>query len=48
LATIGSGSSANLTKILPSAGISIENIHSEIIRSGVSGKQTFKIGAHFV
>jgi methionyl-tRNA formyltransferase len=39
---------SNLTKILAERGISIENIHSEIIRSGVSGKQTFKIGAHLL
>ena len=33
------------TKILAERGISIENIHTELVRSGVSGKQTFKIGA---
>ncbi|HWZ49142.1 MAG TPA: formyltransferase family protein [Herbaspirillum sp.] len=39
---------SNLTKILAERGISIESIHSEIVRSGVSGKQTFKIGAHLL
>ncbi|MDB5991613.1 MAG: formyl transferase-like protein [Herbaspirillum sp.] len=39
---------SNLTKILAQRGISIESIHSEIVRSGVSGKQTFKIGAHLL
>jgi len=33
---------------LAERGISIENIHTEIVRSGVSGKQTFKIGAHLL
>ncbi|HEV7814502.1 MAG TPA: ACT domain-containing protein [Janthinobacterium sp.] len=39
---------SQLTRILAERGISIENIHTEIIRSGVSGKQTFKIGAHLL
>ncbi|WP_151447814.1 ACT domain-containing protein [Lacisediminimonas profundi] len=39
---------SSLTKILAERGISIENIHTEIVRSGVSGKQTFKIGAHLL
>jgi methionyl-tRNA formyltransferase len=39
---------SRLTKILAERGISIENIHTEIVRSGVSGKQTFKIGAHLL
>jgi glycine cleavage system regulatory protein len=39
---------SSLTKILAERGISIENIHTEIIRSGVSGKQTFRIGAHLL
>jgi glycine cleavage system regulatory protein len=39
---------SNVTKILAECGISIENIHTEIVRSGVSGKQTFKIGAHLL
>lgn len=38
----------SLTKILAERGISIESIHTEIVRSGVSGKQTFKIGAHLL
>ena len=39
---------SSLTKILAERGISIENIHTEIIRSGVSGKQTFKVEAHLL
>lgn len=39
---------SSLTKILAERNISIENIHTEIVRSGVSGKQTFKIGAHLL
>lgn len=39
---------SSLTKILAERGISIESIHTEIVRSGVSGKQTFKIGAHLL
>jgi glycine cleavage system regulatory protein len=39
---------SSLTKLLAERGISIENIHTEIIRSGVSGKQTFRIGAHLL
>jgi methionyl-tRNA formyltransferase len=39
---------SNLTKILAERGISIESIHTEIIRSGLSGKQIFKIGAHLL
>jgi methionyl-tRNA formyltransferase len=39
---------STLTKILAERGISIENIHTEIVRSGVSGRQTFKIGAHLL
>jgi glycine cleavage system regulatory protein len=39
---------SSLTKILAEHGISIENIHTEIVRSGVSGKQTFRIGAHLL
>lgn len=39
---------SNLTKMLAERNISIENIHTEIVRSGVSGKQTFKIGAHLL
>jgi methionyl-tRNA formyltransferase len=39
---------SRLTKLLAERGISIENIHTELVRSGVSGKQTFKIGAHLL
>ncbi|MNR83607.1 Methionyl-tRNA formyltransferase [compost metagenome] len=39
---------SSLTKMLAERNISIENIHTEIVRSGVSGKQTFKIGAHLL
>ena len=39
---------SSLTKILAERNISVESIHTEIIRSGVSGKQTFKIGAHLL
>ena len=39
---------SRLTKILAQRGISIENIHTEIARSGVSGKQTFKVEAHLL
>jgi glycine cleavage system regulatory protein len=39
---------SKLTRILAERGVSIENIHTEIVRSGVSGKQIFKIGAHLL
>ncbi len=39
---------SKLTKILAERDISIENIHTEIVRSDVSGKQTFKIEAHLL
>ncbi|CAL61072.1 putative methionyl-tRNA formyl transferase [Herminiimonas arsenicoxydans] len=39
---------SSLTKILAERNISVESIHTEIVRSGVSGKQTFKIGAHLL
>lgn len=39
---------STLTKILAERGVSIENLHTEILRKGVSGKQTFKIGAHLL
>jgi methionyl-tRNA formyltransferase len=39
---------SRLTKILAERSVSIESIHTEIIRSGVSGKQTFKIEAHLL
>jgi glycine cleavage system regulatory protein/folate-dependent phosphoribosylglycinamide formyltransferase PurN len=39
---------STLTKMLAERGISIENIHTEVVRSGISGKQTFRIGAHLL
>jgi methionyl-tRNA formyltransferase len=39
---------SNLTKLLAGRGISIESIHTDIVRSGMSGKQTFKIEAHLL
>ncbi|MFJ7565600.1 ACT domain-containing protein [Herminiimonas sp. NPDC097707] len=39
---------SSLTKILAERNVSVESIHTEIVRSGVSGKQTFKIGAHLL
>ena len=39
---------SKLTRILAERGISIENIHTEILRTGMSGKQTFRIGAHLL
>ena len=39
---------SSLTKILAERGISIESIHTEIIRSGLSGSQTFKVEAHLL
>ena len=39
---------SRLTKILANRSVSVESIHTEIIRSGVSGKQTFKIEAHLL
>jgi glycine cleavage system regulatory protein/folate-dependent phosphoribosylglycinamide formyltransferase PurN len=39
---------SNVTRILAERGVSIENIHTEILRSGISGKQTFRIGAHLL
>ncbi len=39
---------SRLTKILAERSVSIESIHTEIIRSGVSGNQTFKIEAHLL
>jgi methionyl-tRNA formyltransferase len=39
---------SNLTRMLAERGVSIENIHTEIVRSGVTGKQTFKVGAHLL
>jgi methionyl-tRNA formyltransferase len=39
---------SNLTKILAERNISIESIHTEIVRHGISGKQIFRIGAHLL
>ncbi|HUW38819.1 MAG TPA: formyltransferase family protein [Rhodocyclaceae bacterium] len=39
---------SSLTKMLAERGISIENMHTEIVRSGGVGKQTFKIEAHLL
>ena len=39
---------SSVTKILAERGISIENMHTEIIRIGISGKQTFEIDAHLL
>jgi glycine cleavage system regulatory protein/methionyl-tRNA formyltransferase len=39
---------STLTRMLAERGISIENIHTEIVRSGLTGKETFKIGAYFL
>jgi methionyl-tRNA formyltransferase len=37
-----------LTQMLAERGISIETIHTEIVRAGTAGKRTFKIGAHLL
>jgi glycine cleavage system regulatory protein/folate-dependent phosphoribosylglycinamide formyltransferase PurN len=39
---------SQLTRLLAERGISIETIHTELVRGGASGKQTFKIGAHLL
>jgi methionyl-tRNA formyltransferase len=39
---------SRLTAMLAERGVSIESIHTDIVRSGVSGVQTFKIGAHLL
>ena len=39
---------SKLTRILAERSISIENIHTEIVRTGMSGKQTFRVGAHLL
>ena len=39
---------SSVTRVLAERGISIESIHTEIVRSGMSGKETFKIGAHLL
>ena len=38
---------SGLTRMLARRGVSIENLHTEIVGGG-SGKQTFKIGAHLL
>ena len=39
---------SSVTRMLAERGISIENIHTELVRTGISGKETFKIGAHLL
>ena len=39
---------SSLTKMLAQRSISIENIHTEIVRSGGTGKQTFKVQAQLL
>jgi glycine cleavage system regulatory protein len=39
---------SSLTKMLAQRSISIENIHTEIVRSGGAGKQTFKVQAQLL
>jgi len=39
---------SRLTRILAERSVSIESLHTEIVRSGVSGRQTFKIEAHLL
>ena len=39
---------SQLTRMLAERGISIETIHTEIVRAGASGRQTFRIGAHLL
>ncbi len=39
---------SQLTRLLAERGISIETIHTEIVRAGAHGRQTFKIGAHLL
>ena len=39
---------SQLTRILAERGVSIENIHTEIVRSSVSGPSTFKVNAHLL
>ena len=39
---------SNLTRILAERGISIETLHTEIVRGAGSGKQTFKVSAHLL
>lgn len=42
------GSVSNLTRMLAERGISIEGIYIDIVRSDVSGKQTFKVDTHLL
>ena len=39
---------SSVTRVLAERGVSIESIHTELVRSGVSGKETFRIGAHLL
>jgi glycine cleavage system regulatory protein len=39
---------SHLTRILAERGVSIEHIHTEIVRAGAPGKRTFKVGAHLL
>lgn len=39
---------SELTRMLAERGVSIETIHTEIVRHGATGKPTFKIGAHLL
>ena len=39
---------SNLTRMLAARGISIENIHTEIIGGKTAGKPTFKVAAHLL
>src|SRR5262249_46309194 len=39
---------SQLTRMLAERGISIENIQTEIVRGGTSGKTTFKVHAHLL
>ena len=42
------GTIGRLTKMLAERGISIERIHTDIVRSGVSGKQPFQVETHLL
>jgi methionyl-tRNA formyltransferase len=39
---------SQLTRMLAERGISIETIHTEIVRTGAAGRQTFRVGAHLL
>ena len=39
---------SSVTRILAERGVSIESMHTELLRSGITGKQTFKVGAHLL